>query len=81
MMIALASSTLVWRRLRLTRAELARGLVAGGVWGLTMAAGLTAMSAWQCGVICLPEVAVNTALSLAAGILGIGPVVAFGRRA
>jgi hypothetical protein len=54
---------------------------AGVLWGITMTAGLAAMTAWQCGGICLSEVAVNGVLSVAGGIVGIGPVVvAFGRR-
>jgi hypothetical protein len=45
-----------------------------------MTAGLTAMAAVQCGGVCLPEIAINGALSLAAGIAGIGPVAAYGGR-
>ncbi|MBM3528754.1 MAG: hypothetical protein FJX62_11735 [Alphaproteobacteria bacterium] len=78
MMTALAFATSDIRRLRLSRAALARGLVAGSVWGATMTVGLTALTAWQCGVICTPEVAVNAVLSFAAGIAGIGPVAAYG---
>jgi hypothetical protein len=38
------------------------------------------MSAWHCGGVCLPEVAVNLGLAVAAGVLGIGPVVGYGAR-
>ena len=53
---------------------------AGALWGVTVTAALAAMAAWQCGGICLSEVAVNGVLSIAGGLFGIGPVVAFGRR-
>ena len=65
---------------RPTRRDLWRGVAAGTIWGLTLTAGLAAMTAWQCGGLCLPEVAVNTVLSVAGGILGIGPIAAYGRR-
>jgi hypothetical protein len=38
------------------------------------------MTAWQCGGICLSEVAVNGVLSVTGGVFGIGPVVVFGRK-
>jgi len=38
------------------------------------------MSAWQCGGVCLPEIADNAMLSLVAGVLGLGPVAAYGGR-
>lgn len=79
-MFALTARRIDWNRLRPTRAQCVRGCVAGTAWGLALAAGLTAMTAWSCGAICLPEVLENTALSVAAGILGIGPVAAYGRR-
>jgi hypothetical protein len=69
-----------WSKLRLTRAECRNACVAGALWGGTLAAGLTAMSAWHCGGVCLPEVAVNLGLAVAAGVLGIGPVVGYGAR-
>jgi hypothetical protein len=53
---------------------------AGALWGVALTAGLAAMTAWQCGGICPSEVVVNGVLSVAGGIFGIGPVVAFGRR-
>jgi len=79
-MNAIALTTFEWSKLKLTRQECLRGLIAGTAWGLALTAGLAAMTAWSCGGICLPEVAVNAGLSLAAGILGIGPVAAYGRR-
>jgi hypothetical protein len=59
--------------------DVRRALFAGAAWGLILAAGLTIMSAWQCGGVCLADVAFVSAVSISAGILGIGPVVAFGR--
>jgi hypothetical protein len=53
---------------------------AGALWGVTMTAGLAAMTAWQCAGICVSEVVVNGVLSVAGGIFGIEPIVAFGRR-
>jgi hypothetical protein len=67
-------------RLRLTRRDALRGLAAGSVWGVLLTIGLTAMTAWSCGVICPPEIAVNAGLSLTGGILGIGAVAAYGGR-
>jgi hypothetical protein len=49
-------------------------------WGLILTAGLTAMTAWQCGAVCLPEVMENALLSIAGGILSVGAVAAYGRR-
>jgi len=79
-MIAAALHGVDWSRLRLSPAECRTACVAGSLWGATLAAGLAAMSAWQCGGVCLPELAVNLGLSVTAGIFGIGPVVAYGGR-
>ena len=68
---------LAWR---LSRRTVLLAVGAGLLWGVTVTAGLAAMTAWQCGGICLSEVAVNGVLSIAGGVFGIGPVVAFGRR-
>lgn len=59
---------------------LRRGLIAGSAWGLSMAALLIALDAWNCGVVCLSDAAMTTALSTAAGVLTIGPLAALGRR-
>jgi len=69
-----------WQRLRLTKAELQRMLLAGIVWGLAMSIGLSAMTAWHYGMICLDDVAFTTVVSVMAGILAIGPIAAYGRR-
>ena len=42
-----------------------------------MGLALTALKFQDCGVVCLSDVAVNTAISVVAGILTIGPVAAF----
>jgi len=67
-------------KLQLTRSDLKRAVAIGGLWGVTLTAGLTAMSAWQCGGVCLPQVAVTAALSLCCGIFGLGPLAVYGRR-
>jgi hypothetical protein len=79
-MIAAALHGLDWSRLRLTPAQCRKAFVAGSLWGATLTAGFAAMSAWQCGGVCLSEVAVNLGLSVTAGIFGIGPIVAYGAR-
>jgi hypothetical protein len=57
-----------------------RGLIAGSAWGVAVAVLLIAREAWTCGGVCLPDAALTTVLSLAAGIVTIGPLAAFGRR-
>jgi hypothetical protein len=79
-MVSAALTNLKIVAFRPTRRDVWRGVAAGMVWGLTLTAGLAAMTAWQCGGLCLPEVAVNSVLSVAGGILGIGPIAAYGRR-
>ena len=64
----------------LTKREVLRALAAGTAFGVVLTAGFTAMAAWQCGGICLPEIVDNAVLSLAAGVFGLGPVAAYGRR-
>jgi len=69
-----------WRKLRLTRKEAGRMLMAGTTWGVATSAGLTGMTFWNCGMICQNDLVVTTALSVTAGILAIGPLAAYGRR-
>lgn len=66
----------VWSRLALSR----RGVIAAASFCVMLTAGFAAMSAWQCGGVCLPEVAGNAVLSFAAGVLGLAPVAAYGGR-
>jgi hypothetical protein len=67
-------------RLKLTKRAVFRALAAGTAFGVVLTAGFTAMAVWQCGGVCLPEIVDNAVLSLAAGIFGLGPVAAYGRR-
>jgi hypothetical protein len=66
--------------LRPPRGALRRGLIAGSAWGVAMGAILTALGAWNCGVICLGEIAQTTATAIAAGLCTFGPLAAFGAR-
>jgi hypothetical protein len=66
--------------LSLSRRDIARGAAAGAAFCIILTAGFAAMSAWQCGGVCLPETVDNAMLSLAAGLLGLGPVAAYGGR-
>jgi hypothetical protein len=69
-----------WPKLHLTSRDLKRAVLIGSLWGVILTAGLTAMSAWQCGGVCLPQIAVTAGLSLCSGIIGLGPLAAYGRR-
>jgi hypothetical protein len=68
------------RTLKVTKREVLRGVGAGIAFCIFLTTGFAAMSAWQCGGMCLPEVAGNGVLSLAAGLLGFGPLAAYGGR-
>jgi len=78
MMVANALNIFDVSKLRLTKRDWQRAIVAGWAFGLLLTIGLTAMTAWRCVGICLPELAVNAGLSLAVGIFGIGPIAAYG---
>ena len=80
MTFAAALNTFEWRKLRLTRNEVLRMLIAGTSWGVAMSAGLAGMTFWNCGMICQDDLIKTTALSIAAGILTIGPLAAYGHR-
>jgi hypothetical protein len=67
-------------RLRLSKRDVLRGLLAGAAFAVLLTAGLAAMTALSCGGICLPEVGANGVLALAGGVAGIGPLAAYGRR-
>ena len=79
-MIATAFNRINRQRLRLNGSDLLRMLTAGSVWGITMSAGLAGMSAWNCGMVCLDDVAMTAATSIGTGILAIGPIAAYRRR-
>lgn len=72
-------ATIVRTGERLPPGALPSGILAGTAWGLTMGLGLALLSFFDCGVICLSDVAVTTGVSVAAGILAIGPLAAFRR--
>jgi hypothetical protein len=78
--IASAVHTPARSRLALTKHQALRALAAGLTFGAILTGGFTAMAAWQCGGVCLPEVVDNAMLLFTAGILGLGPVAAYGRR-
>jgi hypothetical protein len=65
---------------RLDRAAITRMVVAGGAWGLALAAGLAGTDALQCGLPCPGNLALTGALGVATGILTVGPVAAFAGR-
>jgi hypothetical protein len=59
------------------REAVARGLLAGSAWGVAMGIGLTALAFRDCGVVCLTDAALTTAISMAAGIVTLGPLAAW----
>ncbi len=64
----------------LDRNAVTRMLAAGTAWGVALSVGLTALNAMQCGLPCPGDVAFTTAISVAAGVLTIGPIAAFHSR-
>jgi hypothetical protein len=63
------------------RGTILRGVTAGTAWGLIVAAALLALSFHQGGTICLGQMVETTVLSIAAGIVAIGPLVLLRRPA
>jgi len=63
---------------RLSRHAILRALVAGSAWGVMFAGGMMAYALANCGFVCLDDAALMTATSVAAGIVTIGPLAAFG---
>ena len=61
---------------RLTRRTAFRAVVAGVAWGAVFTTGFT-IYAWGCDAVCLDDVLVTAATSVAAGIVAIGPLAAF----
>ena len=66
--------------LRIDRKAMLRGLIAGGTWGIALSAGLTALTLWRCGVVCLDDVAFGTLLCVTTGLATIGPFAALAGR-
>jgi hypothetical protein len=61
---------------RLTRRTLIRAAIAGCVWGVAVTAGFAGFDYWECGVVCLSDVALTMGIAVPAGILLIGPLAA-----
>jgi len=56
-------------------------MVGGGtLWGLMLSGGLLALSYQSCNAFCLGDALVTTALSVAAGIVTVGPVTTLGAK-
>jgi|EndMetStandDraft_4_1072995.scaffolds.fasta_scaffold476531_1 hypothetical protein len=62
-------------QLKFDRATTLRGIVAGSAWGAAVSTALLGLVFYQCGTICLGQIVETSALSVAAGIVAIGPVV------
>jgi hypothetical protein len=56
-----------------------RALIAGSAWGIGMGTALTALKFQGCGIVCLSDVVLNTAIACVAGMFTIGPIAAFAR--
>ena len=72
MSAALRTPYPLWRR-----ATAVGALVAGTAWGAILTAGFTAHAWVSCGVVCLDDVLVTGAVSMAAGVVAIGPLAAW----
>jgi hypothetical protein len=59
---------------RPSRGAAFRAVAGGTVWGLVLSGGLLSLTYYSCGVVCTGDALVTTALSVAAGIVTIGPV-------
>jgi len=57
-----------------------RAIGAGAAWGVIFTVGMAALSWASCGIICIDEVAMTATISIAAGIVTIGPLAAFSGR-
>jgi hypothetical protein len=63
------------------RGTVLRGIAAGAVWGIAVATALLGLSLYRCGGICLGQIVETAALSVAVGIVTIGPLALFRREA
>jgi len=76
-------TTMAWAlstiALRPREGALKRALIAGSAWGVAMGAALTVLKFQECGMVCLSDVAVTTAMASVAGVLTMGPIAAFAR--
>jgi len=74
------TATLVKMQLpRLSKQASLRALGAGIAWGVIFSGGMIAYALANCGFVCLDDAVLMTATSIAAGIVTIGPVAAFGQ--
>jgi hypothetical protein len=64
---------------RLSKRASLRAVTAGIAWGVLFSGGMMVYALANCGFVCLDDAALMTATSVAAGIVTIGPVAAFGR--
>lgn len=62
------------------RTVLLRGILAGSAWGLALSAGFFGIALWQCGLPCPDDVAFTALVSVATGLVTIGPLAAFAKR-
>lgn len=73
------ASVLGWPRPRLTGRTALRVVAAGTIWGVALSVGLAALSFFDCGGICPDDVIATGVISVATGIVFIGPLAAFKR--
>ena len=64
---------------RLSKRASLRAVTAGSAWGVIFSGGMMVYALANCGFVCFDDAALMTATSVAAGIVTIGPVAAFGR--
>lgn len=79
-MTALAQTLRQFAPQKLPRGAAFRVIAGGTLWGLALSGGLLSLSYYSCGVVCLGDALVTTALSVAAGIITIGPVTLLGAK-
>lgn len=61
------------------RRAMMHGIAGGTVWGATVATALLGFAFYHCGTVCLGQIVETAALSIAAGIVAIGPLALFRR--
>jgi hypothetical protein len=57
-----------------------RGAAAGAAWGVTLAAAFVASDVYRCSAVTPADAVQTAALCVTAGLVAIGPLVAFARR-
>lgn len=65
---------------RLPNGPIFRIIANGTLWGLVLSGGLLTLTYYNCGVVCIGDALVTTALSVVAGIGTIGPMTALGAK-